>query len=192
MGVINPWTLAVSTPKYATAHAQGVRNHRAIKQTRAIRLQKCSGSLSCQGSQCSLTMRPNVSIRKVSRKRLPRTFPTSKRLSIRSRRHPHRSPPAARATMPRAAQCGRLQRTNRGAISPVIKNPSTGRRWFRARMKFGADSLHLKTQNTYGTDHAGGKIRIPARLVQHDAVQGMHLSSSSRRNSTTPRPMTQP
>uniref|UniRef100_UPI003FD8E6D6 TMEM164 family acyltransferase n=1 Tax=Akkermansia muciniphila TaxID=239935 RepID=UPI003FD8E6D6 len=44
MGVINPWTLAVSTPKYATAHAQGVRNHRAIKQTRAIRLQKCSGS----------------------------------------------------------------------------------------------------------------------------------------------------
>lgn len=42
-------------------------------------------------------------------------------------------------------------------------------------MKFGADSLHLKTQNTYGMDHAGSKIRIPARLVQHDAAQGMHL-----------------
>ena len=42
-------------------------------------------------------------------------------------------------------------------------------------MKFGADGLHLKTQNTYGTDHAGGKIRIPARLVQHDAAQGMRL-----------------
>ncbi|WP_343015274.1 hypothetical protein [Akkermansia muciniphila] len=60
-------------------------------------------------------------------------------------------------------------------------------------MKFGADSLHLKTQNTYGTDHMPGvksaSLPVWCSMMRRKACI---FSSSSRRNSTTPRPMTQP